>query len=127
MFGWRARIGYLCPSVFEMIAYDFYRIVPPGVGMIGVTCMIEGWQADAYRTGLARIEECAAELGRRKCDFIIHAGVPLVVRQGLGFENEVIGKIENLTAVPATTSIVAGMEALKSLSVRRVGLVNPSR
>ena len=26
MFGWRARIGYLCPSVFEMIAYDFYRI-----------------------------------------------------------------------------------------------------
>jgi len=23
MFGWRARIGYLCPSVFEMIAYDF--------------------------------------------------------------------------------------------------------
>ena len=28
MFGWRARIGYLCPSVFEMIVYDFYRIVP---------------------------------------------------------------------------------------------------
>ena len=51
MFGWRARIGYLCPSVFEMIAYDFYRIVPSGVGMIGVTCMIDGWQADAYRTG----------------------------------------------------------------------------
>jgi len=40
MFGWRARIGYLCPSVFEMIAYDFYRIVPPGVGLIGVTCMV---------------------------------------------------------------------------------------
>ena len=52
MFGWRARIGYLCPSVFEMITYDFYRIVPSGVGMIGVTCMIDGWQADAYRTGL---------------------------------------------------------------------------
>ena len=41
MFGWRARIGDLCPSVFEMIAYDFYRIVPPGVGLIGVTCMID--------------------------------------------------------------------------------------
>ena len=53
MFGWRARIGYLCPSVFEMITYDFYRIVPPGVGLIGVTCMIDGWQADAYKTGLA--------------------------------------------------------------------------
>jgi maleate isomerase len=125
MFGWRARIGYLCPSVFEMIAYDFYRIAPPGVGMIGVTCMIDGWQADAYRTGLARIEECARELGRRKCDFIIHAGVPLVVSQGSGYEREVIGKIEALARAPATTSIVAGMEALKALSVRRVGLLNP--
>ena len=125
MFGWRARIGYLCPSVFEMIAFDFYRIVPPGVGLIGVTCMIDGWQADAYKTGLARVEECATELARRKCDFIIHAGVPLVVSQGKGYEREVINKIETLAKVPATTSIVAGMEALKALSVRRVGLVNP--
>ena len=125
MFGSRAKIGYLCPSVFEMIAYDFYRIVPPGVGMIGVTCMIDGWQADAYRTGLARIEECAAELGRRKCDFIIHAGVPLVVSQSRGYEREVISKIEALTNVPATTSIVAGIEALNALSVQRVGLINP--
>lgn len=125
MFAWRARIGYLCPSVFEMIAYDFYRIAPPGVGLIGVTCMIDGWQADAYRIGLARIEECARELGRRKCDFIIHAGVPLVVSQGAGYEREVINKIEALARTPATTSIVAGMEALKALAVRRVGLVNP--
>jgi maleate isomerase len=125
MFGWRARIGYLCPSVFEMIAYDFYRIVPPGVGLIGVTCMIEGWNNDAYRKGLERIEACANELGRRKCDFIIHAGVPLVVSRGIGCESEVIEKIETLTGVPATTSIVAGMQALKALSVRRLGIVNP--
>lgn len=125
MFGWRARIGYLCPSVFEMIAYDFYRIVPPGVGLIGVTCMIDGWRADAYRIGLERIKECATELGRRKCDFIVHAGVPLVVSQGNGYEREVIKKIETLANVPATTSIVAGMEALKALSIRRVGLVAP--
>jgi maleate isomerase len=125
MFGSRARIGYLCPSVFEIIAYDFYRIAPPGIGMVGVTCMIDGWQDDAYRAGLARIEECAAELSRRKCDFIIHAGVPLVVSQGNGAEREVVRKIEALTGVPATTSIIAGMEALRALAVRRVGLVNP--
>jgi maleate isomerase len=108
-----------------MIAYDFYRVAPPGVGLIGVTCMIDGWSDDAYRKGLERIEECARELGRRKCDFIIHAGVPLVVSQGIGFESAVIKKIETLANVPATTSIVAGMEALKALSVRRVALVNP--
>jgi maleate isomerase len=125
MFGWRARIGYLCPSVFEMIAYDFYRIVPPGVGMIGVTCMIDGWSDDAYQSGLARIDECAQELGRRKCDFIIHAGVPLVASRGAGYEREVIERIERVARVPATTSIAAGIAALKAQSVRRVGLINP--
>jgi len=125
MFGWRARIGYISPSVFEMIAYDFYRIAPAGVGLIGVTCMIEGWKAEAYRKGLDQIEQCARELGRRNCDFIVHAGVPLVVTQGLGFEKEVVAKLEATARTPATTSIVAHVESLKALSVRKVGLVNP--
>ena len=125
MFGWRARIGYLCPSVFEMIAYDFYRIVPPGVAMIGVTCMIDGWTKEAYATGLNRVEQCAKELGRRKCDFIIHAGVPLVVSQGAGFEKDIVSKISAITQTPATTSIQAAIEALQFLSIQRVGVVSP--
>jgi maleate isomerase len=64
-------------------------------------------------------------LARRKCDFIVHGGVPLVVSQGAGYEREVIRKVEALANVPATTSIVAAMEALKTLSIKRVGLVNP--
>jgi hypothetical protein len=41
MFGYRARIGYISPSVMELNGYDFYRIVPEGVGLIAVTCMVE--------------------------------------------------------------------------------------
>jgi maleate isomerase len=125
MFGWHARIGYVCPSVFELIAYDFYRIAPPGVGLIGVTCMIEGWSPEAYQKGLAQIEHCATELGRRKCDFIIHSGVPLVVTQGPGFEQELLGQIEAITETPSTTSILAAMTSLRDLGIRRLGLVNP--
>jgi hypothetical protein len=47
MFGYRARIGYISPFIIELNAYDFYRIVPKGVGLIGVTCMVEGWKEDA--------------------------------------------------------------------------------
>jgi len=125
MFGWRARIGYLCPSVFEMIAYDFYRVVPPGVAMIGVTCMIDGWTGEAYQAGLNRVEESAKELGRRNCDFIIHAGVPLVVTQGIGFEKEIISRVSTIARTPATTSIQAAIDALQALSIYKVGVVNP--
>lgn len=125
MFGWRARIGYLCPSVLEMITYDFYRIAPAGVGLIGVTCMIEGWSREAYRKGLEQVERCAEELGRRKCDFIIHAGVPLVVSQGTGFEKEIIKRVERAARTPATTSIAAAIASLQALGAYRIALVNP--
>ena len=49
MFGYRARVGYISPSVMELNAYDFYRIVPDGVGLIAVTSMVEGWKEDAYK------------------------------------------------------------------------------
>ena len=91
MFGYRARVGYISPSVMELNAYDFYRIVPEGVGLIAVTCMVEGWKEDAYKRALAQVEACARELARRSCDFVIHGGAPLVLSQGKGFETKLIG------------------------------------
>ena len=79
MFGYRARIGYISPSIIELNAYDFYRIVPDGVGFIGVACMVGGWKEEAYKEALKQVEACAHELKRRSCDFIIHGGSPLVL------------------------------------------------
>ena len=30
MFGWRKRIGYIAPTVIEVVAYEFYRFAPDG-------------------------------------------------------------------------------------------------
>ena len=126
MFGWRARIGYLCPSVFEMIAYDFYRIVPPGVGLIGVTCMIDGWQAEAYRIGLARLAECATELGRRN----VYAAARQAVKQSPQIDGlhlpcpqfpalEVINEIESDLRLPAVGHLTSEIwMAFKTLKIR---------
>ena len=70
LFGSRARIGFISPSVIELRGYDFYRIVPKGVGMIAVTCMVEDWKDAAYKDALAKVEACAVELSRRFCDFV---------------------------------------------------------
>jgi maleate isomerase len=125
MFGYRARIGYISPSVIELNAYDFYRIAPKGVGFIGVTCMVGGWKDEAYKEALGQLEACARELGRRFCNFIIHGGAPLVLSQGKGFETSLIGKLEKITGVPCTTSIVAAMDAFKDLGASRLAIVNP--
>mgnify|MGYP001602913394 FL=1 len=125
MFGYRARIGYISPSVIELNAYDFYRIVPEGVGMIGVACMVGGWKEEAYKQALAQVEACAKELSRRFCDFVIHGGAPLVLSQGKGFEASLIEKLQTITGVPCTTSIVAAMDAFRDLSAARLAVVDP--
>jgi len=125
MFGYRARIGYITPSVFELNAYDFYRIVPDGVGLVGVACMVEGWKEEAYKKALAQVESCAQELSRRFCDFVIHGGAPLVLSQGKGFETSFIEKLQAITRVPCTTSVVAAMDAFRDLSATRLAVVNP--
>jgi maleate cis-trans isomerase len=109
----------------ELNAYDFYRIVPKGVGLIAVTCMVEGWQEDAYKRALAQVEACAQELGRRACDFVIHGGAPLVLSQGKGFETKLLGQLQELTGAPCTTSIVAAMDAFGDLSATRLAVVDP--
>jgi maleate cis-trans isomerase len=125
MFGYRARIGYISPSVIELNAYDFYRIVPPGIGLVAVACMVGGWKEEAYREALGQVEACARELSRRNCDFVIHGGAPLVLSQGKGFETQLIAKLEKLTGAPSTTSIVAAMESFRDLGIVRLALVDP--
>ncbi|MCZ6451505.1 MAG: hypothetical protein O6918_11685 [Deltaproteobacteria bacterium] len=125
MFGYRARIGYISPSVIELNGYDFYRIVPKGVGLVGVTCMVDGWKDEAYKQALAQVEACAKELGRRSCDFIIHGGAPLVLTQGKGFELRLIEKVKSISGTPCTTSIMAAMDAFRDLSTSRLAVVDP--
>lgn len=125
MFGYRARIGYISPSVIELNAYDFYRIVPKGVGLIAVACMVEGWKEDAYTQALAQVESCARELARRSCDFVIHGGAPLVLSQGKGFESKLLNQLETITGVPCTTSIVAAMDAFRDLAAAKLAVVDP--
>ena len=43
----------------------------------------------------------------------------------MGFEKEIIRKISTIARTPATTSIQAAIEALQTLSIYRVGVVNP--
>jgi hypothetical protein len=65
MFGYRARIGYISPSVIELNGYDCYRIVPKGVGLIAVACMVEGWKEDDASEPQGQLQKLIAEIQQR--------------------------------------------------------------
>ena len=125
MFGWRKRIGYITPTVMEVVPYEFYRFAPDGVGLVGVTCNIDDWGPEEFEKGLAQVKSTAGYLGSRGVDFIIHGGGPLVVKRGKGFEETIVNEIEAVAKAPATTGVRAGMEALRHVGARRIAIASP--
>lgn len=119
MFGWRRRIGYIAPTVMEVVPYDFYRFAPEGVGLVGVTCNIDDWRPEEFENGLAQVTKAAGYLGSRGVDYIIHGGGPLVVARGKSFEEAIVKDIEKVSGVPATTGVRAGMEGLRAVGAMR--------
>lgn len=122
---WRARIGSISPSVFEALPHDFYKVAPDRVLQVGVACMVQDWKDDEYERALAKVDECAKELARRGVQFIHHGGVPLVISRGYGFENELIERIQKIAKVPASTSVVSLMQALRFLGMKRLVVIDP--
>jgi maleate cis-trans isomerase len=125
MFGWRKRIGYIAPTVIEVVAYEFYRFAPDGIGLTGVTCSIDDWRPEEFEKGLAQVTASAAYLGSRGVDFIIHGGGPLVVARGHGYEEIIVRDIESAAKAKATTAVRAGMEALRHTGARRIAIASP--
>jgi maleate cis-trans isomerase len=125
MFGWRHRIGYIAPTVMEVVPYDFYRFAPDGVGLVGVTCNIDDWRPDEFDKGLAQVATAAGYLGSRGVDYIIHGGGPLVVARGKTYEEAIVRDIAKAAGVPATTGVRAGMEALRAVAAKRVAIASP--
>jgi maleate cis-trans isomerase len=125
MFGWRKRIGYIGPTVMEVVPYEFYRFAPDGVGLVGVTCSIEDWSPVHFEKGLAQVTAAATYLSSRAVDFIIHGGGPLVVARGKGYEETIVKDIEAVAKVPATTGVRAAMEALRHMGARRIAIASP--
>jgi len=125
MFGWRKRIGYIAPTVIEVVAYEFYKFAPDGIGITGVTCSIDDWRPEEFEKGLAQVAAAATYLGSRGVDFIIHGGGPLVVARGPQFEDIIVRDVEAASKVKATTSIRAGMAALRHIKARRIAIASP--
>jgi maleate cis-trans isomerase len=125
MFGWRKRIGYIAPTVMEVVPYEFYRYAPEGVGLVGITCNIDDWSKDYFDQALAQVTTAATYLGSRGVDFVLHGGGPLVVARGKGFEEIIVRDIEAAAKVPASTGVRAAMEALRHVGARRVAIASP--
>ena len=126
MYGWRARIGFICPSVTaETFLHEFHLVAPPGVALVVINLGIRHLGRDEIGGSLGMLKSVAAELDRTKVDAIVLGGSPPVTYGGFGFDKEIIRQIGEVTSVPATTSQTCAVEALRKLEVQTLVLGSP--
>ena len=122
------KIGYLGPRhVIENQPYEFYRLAPPGVILVMVSCGLDQFTADDVERVTKPIDKLLDMLMERDCEIYNQVGVPLPLLVGLEAHDALIRHIEKYTGKPATSQLMNVIAALKHLGIRKVMAVNKWR
>lgn len=126
MYGWRARIGFINPSMTaETMLQEFPMVAPPGVALVVTNLAIQHLVRDDIGKSLDLLKAAAAELARAKVSVIVLGGSPPITYGGVGFDKEIARQIAEVTSIPGTTSQTGAVEALRSLGVQKVAIASP--
>ena len=117
MSGWKARIGYLSPSVFETPS-DWDLILPKGFTIVASGLNVQAHTDAEFNKA---IDALAAGLGiftAEECDAVLMGGITLGTQRGYAAEQQIVAQLSRQIGLPISTAMSATIEALKSLKVR---------
>jgi maleate isomerase len=117
-----ARIGLLVPSSNTTIEPEFYRALPPGVTLHTARLFLTQITPESILGMVKDLEQQSRLLASADVDVIVLGATAPSFLKGMGYDQELIGKIEAATGKPATTTSTALIEAIRHFGVRRVVL-----
>ena len=117
MSGWKARIGYLSPSVFETPS-DWNLILPEGFTMVASGLNVQSHTETEFNKAIDALGAGLGIFAAEECDAILMGGITLGTQRGYATEQEVVAKLSKQVGLPVSTAMSATVEALKSLKVR---------
>jgi maleate isomerase len=115
--GWRARIGYLSPSVFETPS-DWDLILPKGFTIVASGLNVQAHTEAEFNKAIDALGAGLGIFAAEECDAIIMGGITLGTQRGYAAEQEVAATLSRQVGLPVSTAMSATVEALKHLGVR---------
>ena len=124
----RKKIGYLGPRhVSENQPYEFYRLAPPGIILVLISCGLEEFTAADVQRVTKPLDKMLDMLVERDVDIINQTGVPLPLLIGMEAHDALIKHIEDYTGKMASSQLMNVIAALKHMGIRKVLAVNKWR
>ncbi len=124
-YGWRGKIGHVCPAIYDTGACEFEKILPEGVITVTVTLNVQQLVMSEFERAAGIMIDGAKKLADEDAGVIIIGGDPLITMKGVGSDQQVIAEIQRLTGKPATTSITTAMEGLRAMGAKRIAIASP--
>jgi maleate isomerase len=119
MSGWKARIGYLSPSVFETPS-DWDLILPKGFTIVASGLNVQAHTTEEFNKAIDALETGLGIFNAEECDAILLGGITLGTQRGYQAEQETIAKLSQSVGLPISTGMSASVEALKHLRAKTV-------
>jgi maleate isomerase len=124
MYNWRGRIGMLLPSTNSVAEPQIQGMLPDGVTFHTTRLKLKGSREADIMGMIAGVEDGAKLLADASPDLIVfHCTAASMFKTGL--DDEIIGRIERATGLPATSTSKAVLDALRTLGARRIALTTP--
>jgi maleate isomerase len=116
------RIGLLVPSSNTTVEPEFYRALPREVTLHTARLYLTRITPEAILSMVAEMETQARLLASADVDVIVLGATAPSFLKGLGYDRELIAKIEAITGRTATTTSTALIEAIRYVGASRVVL-----
>lgn len=123
--GWRARLGVIIPSVNKTMEPELYKMAPKGVSLHFSRIKQREDTVEELRRMVEGIPRAASELADAEVHLITFGCTSGSLIGGVGYDKELIKRIEDAAHIPAITTSTAVISAFKELEFEKVCVATP--
>ena len=116
---WKARLGYLSPSVFEFPS-DWSLILPPGVSLVATGLNVQSHTAEEFDRAIGTLESALSVFFAEEVDALLLGGITIATRRGYKEEKEIVSALTQRLGIPTNSALGANADALKHLGAHRI-------
>lgn len=125
MYGWRAKVGVILPSLNVTMEPELYKMAPEGVTFHFTRMFLSEGTKAGLEAMHRDVEPATKLLATAEVNLILFGCTSGSLIGGVGWDTKIIQKIEGLSKIKAITTSTAVVEVLKTFKFKRLTIGTP--